>query len=316
MVRTITKWKPSKLTSRRFGVVHQNDSDDEKDKTVLAESKQALNPETMKNLIEERDKMLQEGEILSVNLQDIAPTETITKNDMMEDFLDQTIGQKEESLEVFGEGVVDDAEKPSLDLFKAIFADSDDDSDQDEQDSSEVKEEEEVSKKGAPNPILQPLLKPAVQVHEVKVKEESSTFTVPRPPPSSSITSITPSTTSSSQPSAITDAVPAVRERDDSPASYFKGLRKDKDQVQACIDPEIQSTSMSSAAFKPVFSGGAKVAGNSKTRPNAIVGARKKKAAIRVVSYDDDDDDDAGEDANGKSQSSSNRTRPSAADFM
>ena len=314
MVRTITKWKPSKLTSRRFGVVHQNDSDDEKDKTVLAESKQALNPETMKNLIEERDKMLQEGEILSVNLQDIAPTETITKKDMMEDFLDQSIGQKEELLEVFGEGMADDAEKPSLDLFKAIFADSDDDSDQEEQDSSEVVKEE-VSKKGNPTPMLQPLSKPAVQVHEVKVKEESSTFTVPRPPPSSSITSVTPSATSS-QPSAITAAVPAIRERDDSPASYFKGLRKDKDQVQASRDPETESTSMSSAAFKPVFSGGAKVAGNSKTRPNAIVGARKKKAAIRVVSYADDDDD-AGEDANERSQSSLNRTtRPSAADFM
>jgi G patch domain-containing protein 1 len=107
--RTTTKWRPEKVLCRRFGVgwkqyYEDDDEDDDED-----EKKVILNKDTMEKLVEERDRLLQIGQVPSLAA-DIQVEETAV-------------------MEV---DVADDAnavsdQKPSLDLFKAIFADSSDD---------------------------------------------------------------------------------------------------------------------------------------------------------------------------------------------
>jgi G patch domain-containing protein 1 len=108
------KWQPCKVLCRRFAIgYHQQEGLDENDEL----QKLALNPDTMDQLEKERDMLLESGRLQGT--QDEVELLVVNQNEMKaEDAttnIEENIDEEEEVIE-----------KPSMDLFKAIFADSDD----------------------------------------------------------------------------------------------------------------------------------------------------------------------------------------------
>ena len=283
---------------KRFGVAHHDDNDEEPDKSILAESKQALNPETMKSLIEERDKLLQQGEI-SANLEDITPSHSeVKKDDLLEEFMDEAIGQKEEGVDA---GLDDLGEKPSMDLFKAIFAEDSSSDHEDEESADQVlatKSDSEVK-----SSTLQSLQIEVKKVVEMKPNPQA--FTVPRPPPS-----ISASSSIQKEVNEVKDEKRDKNEEEqDLVASFFASRRK-------AIIPQSQSQNQiyGSVSKEPFTTSTTKSVGSTQEKKisGVVVGSRKKKTAIRVVSYDDEEEDED-EDLSLKKITSKRRA---AADFM
>jgi G patch domain-containing protein 1 len=103
----IMEWRPDRLLCKRFDVPNpyysKDQSEDDKKNALL--EKEALNEKTMESLKQERNRMLAANQII----------ETQDEDDSMaveDDNQDRQI-----------------IEKPSMDIFKAIFADSDSDAD-------------------------------------------------------------------------------------------------------------------------------------------------------------------------------------------
>jgi G patch domain-containing protein 1 len=118
--RSITKWIPSKVLCRRFAVAwkqHHDEDEESEDES----SKLILNKEKMEELQRERDRLIEEGGIPS--LQNPPVGDQVLENEADTGQLNTTIDSDEVE--------VDDGpkEKPPMDLFKAIFADSDEDED-------------------------------------------------------------------------------------------------------------------------------------------------------------------------------------------
>ncbi|KAJ2995145.1 hypothetical protein HDV02_001030 [Globomyces sp. JEL0801] len=129
--RSIHKFKPNKLVCRRFGVVFIDDSDDEPEDVVDRQQKEALNSETMKKLITERDRLIEDGKLKSdLEVEEKTEREVLTKDDMMAEFGGGMQLASLDAPNVEEELVL--PEKPSMDLFKAIFADSDSDEEETE----------------------------------------------------------------------------------------------------------------------------------------------------------------------------------------
>lgn len=93
-------WKPDRITCKRFGVAYVKPTEEEEEDL---EKKLAVNPDTMMKLIEERDRMLN-----------------------VDDGNGDNQGGEEESGDEKNkiEEEVETIERPSMDLFKAIFCDS------------------------------------------------------------------------------------------------------------------------------------------------------------------------------------------------
>jgi hypothetical protein len=109
--RTYHKWKPARITCKRFGVGYvagDSDEDSEPDKEVL-------NKQTMEALKTERDRIL-------------GVERTDEKSDA--ESLD---GQQDVDFEQIPQMEI---EKPSMDLFKAIFLDSDEEQDNAKEDNA------------------------------------------------------------------------------------------------------------------------------------------------------------------------------------
>ncbi|KAJ3250954.1 hypothetical protein HK103_003044, partial [Boothiomyces macroporosus] len=117
MTRSESTWKPCKILCRRVAVAYRKD--DEGDE-IDPEDKLALNAQTMEGLMNERDRMIATGQIKDPE------TEVLTKDDMMNEHEEEPVEEEEEEPELEQEKVV-----ASMDLFKAIFDDSDDEMDVD-----------------------------------------------------------------------------------------------------------------------------------------------------------------------------------------
>jgi G patch domain-containing protein 1 len=103
----IIEWRPDRLLCKRFDVPNpyysKDQSEDDKRNALL--EKEALNEKTMESLKQERNRMLAANQII----------ETQYEEDSME------IEDDNQNFQTI--------EKPSMDIFKAIFADSDSESD-------------------------------------------------------------------------------------------------------------------------------------------------------------------------------------------
>lgn len=286
VIRTTGKWKPSKLTCKRFGVLFKDDSDDEKDVPSLAESKQALNPETMKDLIGERDRLLELGEI-SANIQDVSPNEVLTKEDMMSSFISGDDLVKEEDIVMEEEREV--VEKPSMDLFKAIFADSED-------------EDGAVEKKQDVYVVMD---EPHVEIVADDIPSSSSKqqpelpFSVAPPPkvPPSSV----------ALPNI--DVKQEQEDEDDSPESFFRSKpskSKPKSRVRDEGDEEEEQVPM----FKPKFSGVSSTGKVTKKQVVSVVGSRRRNKHARVIVDHEEPADNPIE------ENQVAKKRPTAEDFM
>ncbi|KAJ3372179.1 hypothetical protein HDU91_004114 [Kappamyces sp. JEL0680] len=257
VIRTEYKWKPSKLTCKRFAVAFKDDSDDE-DQAVLAESKQALNPETMKSLIEERDRIAQSGEI-TADISTVAPIATVSHDDLFE-----FMGQEEDTADDDG-AELQVQDKPSMDLFKAIFADS-----SDEEDAAEVLP---PSGNVNPGPATEPDTDMAENAKPLPAPEKP-VFSVSRPPEVST----------------------AAEKSPDETQLFFKPRKAGATRKALPVEPQDDEP----ASFRPMFKSAGSVAASAPKAKGsvAIVGARRKKQKLitRVV---DSEDDDPAEDSRG-----------------
>jgi hypothetical protein len=230
----------------------------------------------MKGLVIERDKLLQRGEI-NMDMEITAPTEVLTKEDMMNEFMNEKDDGFEEVIEEREE------EKPAMDLFKAIFADSSSDSGSEEEDTGD--KEMEVDLKPIVNivPIAAPkpaLIQPALVI--VPPVAES------KPLPKSIL-----------KKPALIPPTPKVKVDTE---VFFKAKTalKMKKAEQPIIPTEvIEEDGMGS--FTPVFSKRSATATPSSTKSDSTtkrIGSafglnvrKKKQKAVAVVTYSDEEED-------------------------
>lgn len=235
-----------------------------------------LNPETMKALMGERDRVQMDGEI-SVHLDGVMPTEVI---DMGMVFGEEEV-EEEVEVKVEVEGVV---ERPSMDLFKAIF-----------EDSEEEEEILEVVKKVAavgplppplsstpPIPIVAPVeLKPIAKAMPAEVvKFIPKVLVAPKPVTPQPI--LSKPVISKPMISQTPKAGPILA------AAYFSAPVH---QAPVAITPPIFTIPTASEPFRPVF----------QTGPKRVSNVRKKKVKAHVIVRDEEDE---------------TGVRKSAADFM
>ena len=108
LTRSTLEWRPAKLVCKRFNVPNPYPDAvqmEEKDKDLL-------NSGTMDELMRERDRILANQEPTTTELE----SEMLTRNDLL---------LQEES-----EDEQNEIQKPEMDIFKAIFADSDEEEDE------------------------------------------------------------------------------------------------------------------------------------------------------------------------------------------
>lgn len=272
-MRFTSTWKPSTLLCRRYAVGYVGDNSGGKDKK-LAESKQPLNPETMKGLVAERDKLLQRGEI-NMDMEITAPIEVLTKEDMMNEFM----AEKKDGFEEVVEEVVE--EKPSMDLFRAIFADSDSSDSEGDTDPGmdiDVQPVAKIAPIAAPKPAM---VQPALVIIPPPTAE-------PKTQPKSILKKTAPV-----QPDPKVQVDTKVFFKAKSALKMKKAEPKIIPTTEDVEDDELES-------FKPVFSKRSAAPNPSTTKSESTtkrvgsafgLGVRKKKQkAIAVVEYSDEDE--------------------------
>lgn len=136
--RTTGIWKPDRITCKRFGVSFIKPDEDEPDADEIYE-KLPVNLETMKKLMDERDRIFDEdgsqGDV-DVNVDDVNVLEIIAEN----------------------------IERPSMDLFKAIFCDSEDE----EEDIKKESDGDLGIKDGRFRPVFsKPTIKPTTKIQSI-----------------------------------------------------------------------------------------------------------------------------------------------------
>ena len=111
--RSVTKWQPAKTLCQRFAVRYVEDSDleDEEDRNI-----EPLNAETMAVLVKERDAMLERGDANNM-LEEVPQTEILTK--------DELLAELHAGFDMMKNNDAEAIEKPGMELFEAIFAESD-----------------------------------------------------------------------------------------------------------------------------------------------------------------------------------------------
>ncbi|KAJ3046113.1 hypothetical protein HDV00_003863 [Rhizophlyctis rosea] len=167
LTRSTVEWKPVALLCKRFNVPDpyakkKGEKEETPTAAELAAEKDVLNRSAMEELIMERDKRFAGTEFAGVreSKAEVAPvTEMLGR--------DSVAGEVEGSVV---EDTVDEPQRPPMDIFKAIFADSE---------SEEESEEEEDQKPPAPSLPGMPVAI-AKAVPEAKAKVTSN---APLPPP-------------------------------------------------------------------------------------------------------------------------------------
>lgn len=132
--RVRSTWQPEKITCKRFGVAYK--APDQVDEPAKIPDKQALNQETMDTLMQERDRILNNGD-------EIAASVEILVADQYE--------EEDEAVEPLP--------PPNMDLMRAIFADSGSDSEPEEKTSVRFRpvfSKKPVSKKVVVEPDAEP----------------------------------------------------------------------------------------------------------------------------------------------------------------
>ena len=111
--RSVIKWQPAKTLCQRFAVRYVEDSDleDEEDRNI-----EPLNAETMAALMKERDAMLERGDTNKM-LEEVPQTEILTKDEML--------AELHAGFDIMKNNDSEAIEKPGMELFEAIFAESD-----------------------------------------------------------------------------------------------------------------------------------------------------------------------------------------------
>jgi hypothetical protein len=269
--------------AKRFGIAYI-DGEEEDDKHMLAESKQTLNPETMKNLMEERDKLAQHGEI-NADIRSMAPDELLNGGNV-----EELMGKDMEDEPHEEAAPLDILEKPSMELFKAIFADS-----SDEEDVNDPMEGGEVSV--GPVPANAPL------TEQVQAIDTTPKFSVPRPPPKI--------------PVEYLPVEPIINLIEEEEPSFFTAKKSTlKKPVTKSQEMDIDEDK----SFHPVFSTmsnlGKSKPSEAKNVGGAVFGSRRKKQKIMTRVYDSEEEIEAkAEKANDQSDEDA-PARPTAADFM
>jgi G patch domain-containing protein 1 len=143
LTRAVTEWRPDRLVCKRFNVPNpyageEKDGEQEDDKEIL-------NEKTMRDLRDERDRRFNERTTNFAEKSNESEDAPKGVEELKEIVEADKVNEKENEEE--GE-----VEKPSMDLFKAIFADSDDD-----------EEEDHVGTKLEPVPVEPTFSKPETQ---------------------------------------------------------------------------------------------------------------------------------------------------------
>ncbi|KND04025.1 uncharacterized protein SPPG_01472 [Spizellomyces punctatus DAOM BR117] len=194
LTRTRTEWRPDKLLCKRFNVADpyasktkkQKQDEDEDDRfrsTARLQQdklleKEVLNPRAMDNLMAERDRLVNEGKLGGSAVNGIAGitqepvTEMLTREAVPgQVFVPTSAPTKQED-----EGIAAEYERPPMDIFKAIFADSEDE-DEDDDSGSDTRDPKL-------NEVLPPVEVPkqASAVH-VSISVPADTVSAKLPPP-------------------------------------------------------------------------------------------------------------------------------------
>lgn len=121
LTRSVSEWRPDRLLCKRFGVPnpYQVDSQGqvEEDKRQEELDKEMLNDRTMEKLMKERDRQF------------LDPESSIRTGEESSEGLGMAKPGRQVGINEEDEDEEPPVEKPSLDIFKAIFADSDDEED-------------------------------------------------------------------------------------------------------------------------------------------------------------------------------------------
>ncbi|KAI8915464.1 hypothetical protein DFJ77DRAFT_462764 [Powellomyces hirtus] len=179
LTRTRTEWRPEKLLCKRFNVADPyakqkkkgggEDDEDAREQSRIDEEKryekEALNKRAMNDLFHERDRLVAQGilkaapDSVADEITDGGAKETLTRDAVSVQLKNTTttsIKQEEEP----DDGLPDEVpERPAMDIFKAIFADSDEDeSDSDEEDVNTTPLPLPQSQRPAAEPHVPPLV--------------------------------------------------------------------------------------------------------------------------------------------------------------
>ncbi|TPX67939.1 hypothetical protein SpCBS45565_g03497 [Spizellomyces sp. 'palustris'] len=194
LTRKRTEWRPDKLLCKRFNVADPYASKTKKQKQDEDEDvrfrstarlqqdklmeKEVLNPRAMDNLMAERDRLVIEGKLGggavngSAGITQEPVTEMLTREAVPGQVLVQTSAPTKQE----DEGTADEYERPPMDIFKAIFADSEDEDEDDDSgsDTADPKLNETLP------PVEVP--KQASAVH-VSISVPADTVSAKLPPP-------------------------------------------------------------------------------------------------------------------------------------
>lgn len=139
LTRTRTDWKPDKLLCKRFNVadpwLSKAKKQDPVEEEGKAREKEVLNERTMRDLLFERDRLVAEGRLSGEGESGTPlPPEKLIAGTSTD------VGAAEGgSATEQGQKVEEEYERPPMDIFKAIFADSDSDEDSEEEVEEETK---------------------------------------------------------------------------------------------------------------------------------------------------------------------------------
>ncbi|KAJ3055311.1 hypothetical protein HK097_010890 [Rhizophlyctis rosea] len=130
LTRSVVEWRPVALLCKRFNVPDpyakkKGDTDTAPKAEDVAAEKEVLNPQAMEQLMMERDRRagfagMREGEV-----EGSSETETLTR---------EPVGSVELDVVAEDDGGTGEPQRPPMDIFKAIFADSDSEESSDEED--------------------------------------------------------------------------------------------------------------------------------------------------------------------------------------
>jgi G patch domain-containing protein 1 len=122
LTRSVSEWRPDRLLCKRFGVPNpypvESQDQIEEDKKQAELDKEMLNDRTMGKLMMERDRHFLDPESA------VRTGEVSSSGDS-----DVVVSDKQEGIVEEDQEEEQPKKKPSLDIFKAIFADSDDEED-------------------------------------------------------------------------------------------------------------------------------------------------------------------------------------------
>ncbi|KAJ3268664.1 G patch domain-containing protein 1 [Terramyces sp. JEL0728] len=316
LTRTESAWKPCKILCRRVAVAYRKDEDED---DIDPEDKMALNPQTMEELMKERDRLVVTGHIGD------ADKEVLTKDDMMNEKEEEIVEEEEEPEPEPEEVVV-----ASMDLFKAIFDDSDEEMMEVEvyspkasvpiepptvdivtESSAEIKSlsNDTIVKLSSKDTVARPPVKDTVARPPVKdtvARPPKITLSKPLPVPTMALTEATSEGITFSKPQKV-KSKPLKKESEEFRPVFSKAksklamekpdLSKYTDDKKVELEAEKEDTLV---GFRPQFTKPAK------RSTTALMGKpRNKKQKVVAVKHESEGEEDT-----------PSVKRPSAADFM